>query len=336
MSMPLVILVVMKRYLCYYLFYGTKRQYVKLCFVGEKQMELIKNLEERRVQGKSVRQLLSKYGLSDVGQVTTPFIKMSEEATIKAVLKWIVLNSKNGQSYKIRLRIVERQTVYEIHLTRYQTMIRVNKVMEKPELMSKILHHWIGDENYQTLQFDDITKSVKRANFVNRNGKDVVTAINAQDHQNENPMELVEYLKKHRKNQKDIRPLLQTLGSVHEAENQQPLYKLAHNKVITMILNWFAWKAKGKQYIKLRICENDGKIYEIGLTLKKRKIRVRNICENTELRRKMLYHWYCTVTYQNLSVKEIKNSIKNADTLNLIDTECSSIENACDLDVDIM
>ena len=51
---------------------------------------------------------------------------------------------------------------------------------------------------------------------------------------------------------------------------------------------------------------------------------------------KMLHHWYHTVTYQNISVEEIRNSVENADTLNLMAIEYSSIEDICDLDFDIM
>jgi len=50
----------------------------------------------------------------------------------------------------------------------------------------------------------------------------------------------------------------------------------------------------------------------------------------------MLHHWYHTVTYQNISVEEIRNSVENADTLNLMAIEYSSIEDICDLDFDIM
>ena len=54
-----------------------------------------------------------------------------------------------------------------------------------------------------------------------------------------------------------------------------------------------------------------------------------------EILSKMLHHWYHTVTYQNLSVKEIRNSVKNANTLNLMDMEYSPIEDVCDLDFDV-
>jgi len=50
----------------------------------------------------------------------------------------------------------------------------------------------------------------------------------------------------------------------------------------------------------------------------------------------VLQHWYHTVTYQKLSVKEIRNSVENADTLNLLNIEYGPIENVCDLDFDIM
>jgi len=78
------------------------------------------------------------------------------------------------------------------------------------------------------------------------------------------------------------------------------------------------------------------KKHEVGLMLKPSRIDVRKIRKIPELANKTLHHWYHTVTYQNLSVKEIKFSVENADTLKLLDIEYSPIENVCDLDFDIV
>lgn len=113
--------------------------------------ELKGNLEEKCVEKRSVRKILSTYGLTDLSHITKPLAEMSEDAAIKAVLKWIVLNSENGQKYKVRLPVKERQTVYEIQLIHIYRVLRVASIKERPELNKKALHCWFRDVSYQML-----------------------------------------------------------------------------------------------------------------------------------------------------------------------------------------
>ena len=99
---------------------------------------------------------------------------------------------------------------------------------------------------------------------------------------------------------------------------------------------WTRWSQYRMLFLFWRMHGNDEKTYEVGLMLKPSRIDVRKIRKIPELSNKTLHHWYHTVTYQNLSVKEIKFSVENADTLKLLDIEYSPIENVCDLDFDVV
>jgi len=145
-------------------------------------------------------------------------------------------------------------------------------------------------------------------------------------------MALIECLKESCKKQKDIKPLLQILGNIHEEELQRPLYELTNDQATTLTLTWLSWH-RDRTYVKLRIIErNEQQVYETGMLLKRGRICVRYIRKVPELKNKLLYHWYCDVNYQTLSAEEIKNSIENADTINLMDIEYVIPEDVNDFD----
>jgi len=77
------------------------------------------------------------------------------------------LNSKNGDTYAVRLRIVTTQTIYAIRLANKSDSIYITKMRDAPELTNKTLHQWDFMTTYPTLIIKEITNSVERANVLN-------------------------------------------------------------------------------------------------------------------------------------------------------------------------
>jgi len=149
-------------------------------------------------------------------------------------------------------------------------------------------------------------------------------------------MELIKYLRESCKKRQNIKPTFKFLGTVGKEEIRRPLCNMTNIKAMTLILSWLAWHGKNRNYVKIRLKDQkESKVYTAGILQKKGKICVRCMRHNPEMGDKILHHWYHNITYQNLFIKEIRNSIDNADTLNMMSTVCNINENISDSDLEI-
>jgi len=71
------------------------------------------------------------------------------------------------------------------------------------------------------------------------------------------------------------------------------------------------------------------------LLLSKGAFRVERICDSKEVIDNVLHHWYHNITYETLTMEEIKNSVENADILNMLNAVCNTNEEVSDLDLDL-
>jgi len=131
-------------------------------------------------------------------------------------------------------------------------------------------------------------------------------------------MGLINDLKKCWKLRQSTRNVLKIYGVQMEADIKRPLCTMTNDQVLAQILNWIVWSMDYEENMTIRISETkEQTIYVVELINVHRKgITVQNMKSVPELFDKMLYHWNSTITYKDLSVKEIKISIECADTLN--------------------
>jgi len=146
-------------------------------------------------------------------------------------------------------------------------------------------------------------------------------------------MELIETLQEHCQKKCSIKSILKIFVTASKEETTCPLNILTNDKAMALMLNWLAWHGKSKEQIELRIAEPEKQtVYAVGIRLRKNVIYVRYVHNTPELVNKRLHHWYYTSTYQTLSVQDIKDSVENADILNMLGTVCNTSEEISDFD----
>jgi len=102
-----------------------------------------------------------------------PFAEMEPNTTTRLILNWLTPNAKDGQDVEIRIKVPEKQTVYKRKIYMRQGNMFVRQTREAPELIGKALHQWDNKVNYRTLTYEEIIRSVQRADFANRLQKEV-------------------------------------------------------------------------------------------------------------------------------------------------------------------
>jgi len=149
-------------------------------------------------------------------------------------------------------------------------------------------------------------------------------------------MELIENLKESCQEQRNIKSTFWIVGVADREETKQPLSDLTDTKAMALVLNWLAWHGENGKQIELRLAEpQEPTVYALGLLLQKNAIYVQYVRNTPELLNKMLHHWYYSITYQILSVQDIKNSVENADIVNMLNTVCNTNEDISDSDLEL-
>jgi len=139
-------------------------------------MELVRALEESQKSRRGARRLLQQYGISDEATFTQPLAEMDKEVATRMIMNWLAFNSKEGHDYEIRIQVPERQTVYKTQIAIQNGATFIRKTQEAPELIGKALHCWPNGVSYNTLNHDEVQKSVTRADTVNNLTEDVLRA----------------------------------------------------------------------------------------------------------------------------------------------------------------
>jgi len=149
-------------------------------------------------------------------------------------------------------------------------------------------------------------------------------------------MKLITNSKESCQKQENVKPTLRIFGVVNEEENMQPLHALTNEKAVTLVLRWLAWHEKEGEQLELRLVEpKEQAVYVIGLLLRKNAICVKYVRNTPELFNKILHHWYYTITYPTLVVQDIKNSVGNADILDMVNTVCNVNEKVSDSELEL-
>jgi len=136
-------------------------------------------------------------------------------------------------------------------------------------------------------------------------------------------MKLVNALKICCKKRASVRPVLRIYGVTQEEDVRKPFCTLPAEKVNAQLFNWIMWNLEVDEYVTIRLVEQKKQtVFTVRLVNNKyRGLQVQEVKETLELFGKSLYHWNNAIVYRCLSVKEIENSIKNADVLNDIENK---------------
>ena len=105
---------------------------------------------------------------------------------------------------------------------------------------------------------------------------------------------------------------------------------------MALVLSWLAWHVEKGEQIELRLDEpKEPTVYVVGLLLKRGAIYVQYVRAAPKLLNKVLHHWYCTTTYQTMSVQDIKDSVENPDILNMLNVVCETSKDINDSDLEL-
>lgn len=140
-------------------------------------MNLIMMLAEKHLERQSVKKVLKLCGFDNLDEYMKPLMDMQNEVAKQAVLKWIACNSVSGQAYELRVQVSATGMTYELKLANRSGSIYVTRIREAAKLNEKALHCWLPDTSYQTLNTDEIHRSIKRADAVNKINEDVQYAM---------------------------------------------------------------------------------------------------------------------------------------------------------------
>jgi len=139
-------------------------------------------------------------------------------------------------------------------------------------------------------------------------------------------MELINILKEYRGTRRSVRNALRIYGADNDEMLTQPLATMLPNRAIRLVINWLMTNAEAGHQIELRLFEpSEQKIYISNLEMENGGIYVRGMSEKPVLTNEILYIWEPSITYQTLTVEEIKQSVKRADAAKLLN-DCGALE----------
>jgi len=129
---------------------------------------------------------------------------------------------------------------------------------------------------------------------------------------------LICQLKEGWKNNANIKSILGRHGALSDEETKTPLGLLNQQQATHYMLTWITWQLKPGEITTIRVFEpNERTAYVIEVIHKiKKGLKIKRITNEPTLVGKVLHHWDNIVTYDTLSVFQIKASTECADTLN--------------------
>jgi len=125
-------------------------------------LELITILTAKHQDKQSVKRILQYCGPEKYEAYDKPLAAMSNEKAVQMVFKWIGCNSTPGQSYDLRMRVIEREATYGIKMVNRSRPVYVMRLWEVSKVNEKALHYWLPDVNYRNLTTDEINRSALR------------------------------------------------------------------------------------------------------------------------------------------------------------------------------
>jgi len=117
---------------------------------------------------------------------------------------------------------------------------------------------------------------------------------------------------------KSTRSILGKYGVQREEDIKKPSGYLNQEQAMIQVMNWITWQLKINEQTKIRLIElNTKNVYTVIIKhVPRRGLLIEEIVDEPKLRGKALHHWSAFVTYETLSLFEIRASIECADALN--------------------
>jgi len=110
---------------------------------------------------------------------------------------------------------------------------------------------------------------------------------------------------------KSIRQVLREFTTKEEKAFGIPLKHMTEEEAITTILKWISDKLPEGESVLIRIRDSNGDAFEVQMRNQKRSIYGNNIRQIKKT--KLLYKWKKDVTYDNLTLEKLRQSMKLAD-----------------------
>jgi len=114
------------------------------------------------------------------------------------------------------------------------------------------------------------------------------------------------------------KPILGKYGVQSEEDASKPLGYLTMQQAMSQVINWITLPLKIGESTGIRLTASETKeVYTVIIeNIARKGLVIRSLVTEPKLIGKVLHHWNSYVTYETLSLFEIKASIECADALN--------------------
>jgi len=122
--------------------------------------------------------------------------------------------------------------------------------------------------------------------------------------------------------QKSARPIFRRYGMSLEEDASTPLIHLNSQQAMSRVLKWIAWNLETGRSTEIRLTDPKTKeVYTVLVkSIPRKGLRIKTLTE-PKLFGKVLHLWNTYVTYETLSLFEIKASTECADALNSLNDD---------------
>ena len=130
-------------------------------------MKFLELLRNYQIERRSIRRLLSGFGVTKWSTFAEPLRNLSEEEVIALLLNWITRNLTVGKSMTLRIRDNTSQDVYEVWLTSDKGCLYVKRLLKRAQLNEQRLYYWPQVMTPNDLTLETIEKSMEMAGCMN-------------------------------------------------------------------------------------------------------------------------------------------------------------------------
>ena len=128
---------------------------------------------------------------------------------------------------------------------------------------------------------------------------------------------LIDELRKCWQKRQSARYILGKYGIQHEDDLKKSLGIMNKDQAVAQVLNWITSQMACGETTEIRLTDPASKtVYTVCLSKWKGTMKIKNIKPEPTLTGKILHHWSNFITYETLSLFEIKASFECADVLN--------------------
>ena len=130
-------------------------------------MSFINMLQFYHYERKSIRTLLSNFGVSRWSISTEPLVKLREEQVVALLLNWITTKLLTGETITLRIPEETTRDVYLVMIQRDKGCLHARKIQTCRDVNGQLLYHWPIEATINNITKTTIEESMRIASVIN-------------------------------------------------------------------------------------------------------------------------------------------------------------------------